>query len=190
VYLVDLVLNVHRGWVTERAVEPRAVVIGFKVGEGVSPCSAGVLACESRLRPAGRGQKGECGLEGEVVLGDSGNEVRHKMQVNEAIGALAIVEEMNCPEMNTPRGEVRTHVWVADFSGTTQGASLASRGFETEWAHTIGLGESRLRRVPFGVMPKVTHSSTRQMQPQCNGLPNTNTARSGKSSVPPGQWHG
>jgi RHS repeat-associated protein len=55
-------------------------------------------------------------------LGDIVGEVSHKMQVKVAIGSLAIVEEGNCPDITTPRGEVRTDVWGVDLSGTTHGA--------------------------------------------------------------------
>jgi RHS repeat-associated protein len=44
------------------------------------------------------------------------------MQVKEAIGAWRVVEEGNCPGVNWLRDKVRTHVWVADFSGTMHGA--------------------------------------------------------------------
>ncbi|WCJ60969.1 hypothetical protein NXS98_07575 [Fontisphaera persica] len=55
-------------------------------------------------------------------MGDIGFEVSHKMQVNEAIGAWAIVEEGNCPAVHGTMGAVRTHVWGVDLSGTTHGA--------------------------------------------------------------------
>jgi hypothetical protein len=74
-------------------------------------------------------------------LGDIGGEVSHKMQVTEAIGALAIVDEANRPQTNKPRGEVRTHVWGVDLSETLNGAVLTSKGFQMWWAHVVGLGE-------------------------------------------------
>ncbi|WCJ58365.1 M35 family metallo-endopeptidase [Fontisphaera persica] len=74
-------------------------------------------------------------------LGDIGFEVSHKMQVNEAIGGWAIVEEKNCPAVHGPRGELRTHVWGVDLSGTTQGTGSISGGLQAGLAHVVGLGE-------------------------------------------------
>jgi hypothetical protein len=44
-------------------------------------------------------------------------------------------------EVEEVTGEVCTHVWGVDLSGTLQWTGLISRGFQTALAHAVGLGE-------------------------------------------------
>ncbi|WCJ61239.1 RHS repeat-associated core domain-containing protein [Fontisphaera persica] len=53
----------------------------------------------------------------------------------------AVSEVESCPEVHRTRGAVRTHVWGANLSGTTQGTGSISGGLQAGLAHVVGLGE-------------------------------------------------